>query len=73
MSKAVIAGISRSRSQCGPTRFQHRGGYVLVMLAVSLATLLGLVGLAVDVGRMYIVKSETQSFVDAAAAQTPET
>lgn len=43
------------------------------MLAVSLATLLGLVGLAVDVGRMYIVKSETQSFVDAAAAQTPET
>lgn len=44
-----------------------RRGYVLVMLGTSLATLLGLVGLAVDVGRMYVVKSESQSFADAAS------
>jgi Flp pilus assembly protein TadG len=45
----------------------HRRGYILVMLSLSLVVLLGLVGLAVDVGRVYIAKSEAQSFVDAAA------
>ncbi len=34
---------------------------------ISLVFLLGMVGLAVDVGRMYVAKGEAQSFVDSAA------
>src|SRR5215472_12680282 len=50
----------------------HRGlkskkGYVLILTAVALAVVLGAAGLAVDLGRLYIVRSETQAFVDAAA------
>jgi hypothetical protein len=37
------------------------------MFTLSLFLLLGVCGLAIDVGRMYMVKSETQSFTDAAA------
>jgi len=50
-------------------RSHRRGqrGYVLVMFTLSLFFLLGVCGLAIDVGRMYVVKSEAQAFVDAAA------
>ncbi len=44
-----------------------RRGYILIALMLSLVFLLGMVGLAVDVGRMYVAKGETQSFVDSAA------
>ncbi len=44
-----------------------RRGYVLVAFSLSLFFLLGVVGLGVDIGRMYVAKSEAQSFVDAAA------
>ena len=37
------------------------------MFTLSLFFLLGVCGLAIDIGRMYITKSEAQSFVDAAA------
>jgi len=37
------------------------------MFTLSLFLLLGVSGLAIDIGRMYSIKSETQSFVDAAA------
>jgi uncharacterized membrane protein len=39
----------------------------MVALVVSMVFLLGMVGLAIDLGRMYIAKSEAQSFVDSAA------
>jgi Flp pilus assembly protein TadG len=42
-------------------------GYVLVMFSLSLVLLLGVCGMAIDVGRMYLTKSEAQSFADAAA------
>src|SRR5260370_15382273 len=42
-------------------------GFYLVTLTLALGFLLGAVGLAIDIGRMYIVKSEVQSFVDSAA------
>src|SRR5882724_7135051 len=42
-------------------------GYVLIALSVGLVFILGMAGLAVDIGRMYITKSEAQSFVDSAA------
>jgi Flp pilus assembly protein TadG len=42
-------------------------GYVLIMFSLSLFLLLGVSGLAIDIGRMYVAKSEAQSFTDAAA------
>jgi uncharacterized membrane protein len=42
-------------------------GFVLIVTCVALAVLLGLAGLVIDVGRMYVVKSELQAFADAAS------
>jgi len=44
-----------------------RKGYVLIMTCLALLVIAGIAGLAVDVGRMYIVKSELQSLADSAA------
>ncbi|MGA2600180.1 MAG: pilus assembly protein TadG-related protein [Bryobacteraceae bacterium] len=44
-----------------------RDGYVLIMTCLALLVIAGFAGLAVDVGRMYIVKSELQSLADSAA------
>jgi hypothetical protein len=44
-----------------------RRGFVLVALSLSILFLLGMVGLAIDVGRMYVVRNESQSFCDSAA------
>ncbi|HWR54768.1 MAG TPA: Tad domain-containing protein [Bryobacteraceae bacterium] len=40
---------------------------MLIALSLSIFFLLGMVGLAVDVGRMYVVRNESQSFCDSAA------
>ena len=45
----------------------NRRGYILVATALSLLFLLGVAGLAVDIGRMYITKSEAQAYVDSAS------
>ncbi len=47
----------------------HSGqrGYVLIALSLGLVFILGMAGLAVDIGRMYVTKSEAQSFADSAA------
>ncbi|MCU1339772.1 MAG: hypothetical protein JWO19_5353 [Bryobacterales bacterium] len=42
-------------------------GFSLILLTVSLVVMLGMLGLAVDVGRMFICKNELQAFVDASA------
>ena len=42
-------------------------GFVLIVTAISMTLLLGLAGLGIDVGRMYIIRAELQSFTDAAA------
>lgn len=48
-------------------RQNSRRGFVVIALSLSLAFLVGVVGLAVDIGRMYVAKSEAQAFCDAAA------
>jgi len=48
------------------SRARQRGA-VLVWFALSFLSLIGFIGVAVDVGRMYIVRNEAQSFADAAA------
>ena len=45
----------------------RRRGFVLVTMALTTAGVFGVVGLAVDVGRMFIAKNETQVYCDAAA------
>lgn len=44
----------------------QRGG-VLVMFAVAMVAILAGSGLAIDIGRMYVTRTEAQSFVDALA------
>lgn len=48
-------------------RSARERGYVLVTAAAFAFVLVGALGLVVDVGRMYLLKSELQSRVDAAA------
>ena len=61
-----VSSLGRS-SRHGARLNPGRRGYVLVMLSLGVVFLLGIGGLAIDVGRMYITKSEAQSFVDSAA------
>ncbi|MEK7408293.1 MAG: pilus assembly protein TadG-related protein [Acidobacteriota bacterium] len=44
-----------------------RRGFVLITAGLCSVATLGLLGLAVDLGRVYIVKSEIQAFTDSAA------
>src|SRR5215470_5360025 len=46
---------------------RRRRGYILVATTLSLSFLLGVCGLAIDIGRMYIAKNEAQAYVDSAA------
>jgi Flp pilus assembly protein TadG len=45
----------------------NRRGFVLITMGFTVVALIGVLGLAVDVGRMFIAKNETQAFCDAAA------
>src|ERR1700683_2118088 len=42
-------------------------GFSLMLVAISSFVLIGMMGLAFDAGRMFIVKSEMQTFADASA------
>ena len=48
-------------------RQQRQRGFVLITMTAAAIALLVALGLAVDLGRMFIAKSETQAYVDAAA------
>ncbi len=48
-------------------RQKKRKGGVLVMFAISMVVIIACSGLAVDVGRMYVTRTEAQSFVDSLA------
>jgi Flp pilus assembly protein TadG len=61
------AEIAPSRPSAADAARSSRRGYVLVALSLGLVFILGMAGLAVDVGRMYIAKSEAQSYADSAA------
>ncbi|MCU1236161.1 MAG: hypothetical protein JWP63_4128 [Candidatus Solibacter sp.] len=50
-----------------PCRSTGKRGYILVATALSLPFLLGVGGLAIDIGRMYITKNEAQAYVDSAS------
>src|SRR5690349_24730694 len=46
---------------------RRESGFTLIATAVCLIALIGMLGLAVDLGRVYITKNEAQAFTDAAA------
>ncbi|MEO8129911.1 MAG: pilus assembly protein TadG-related protein [Bryobacteraceae bacterium] len=48
-------------------RRKQQGGYTLVLFSLSLLVMLGMLGLVLDVGRMFIATNELQTYVDAAA------
>src|SRR5690349_15260816 len=48
------------------SRYGERG-YILIATTVSLTFLLGVLGLGIDLGRMYIAKTEAQAYVDSAS------
>jgi hypothetical protein len=48
-------------------RSRSTRGYIMVATALSLPFLLGVTGLAIDIGRMYIAKDEAQAFADSAS------
>jgi Flp pilus assembly protein TadG len=49
------------------TRNNRRKGYVLIATAFGMTVVLGAAGLAVDIGRAYVARSEVQAYADAAS------
>ena len=49
------------------SRRKRQHGMVLMTMAVCAIAMIGAMGLAIDVGHIFIVKNETQAYVDAAA------
>jgi Flp pilus assembly protein TadG len=50
-------------------RPQRRRGFVVVALCFCIAFVVAAVGLSVDLGRLYVVRNEAQTFVDSAALE----
>ena len=49
------------------TKAPRDRGFVLITMTVSAIAIMGALGMAVDVGRAFIAKNETQTFCDSAA------
>jgi hypothetical protein len=48
-------------------RVRSQGGFVLIAMAACMFLLLAMIGMAFDLGRVYIARNEAQVFTDAAA------
>ncbi|GJQ54127.1 MAG: hypothetical protein HKUEN07_06960 [Rhodocyclaceae bacterium] len=62
--KRVSGSLRRNRSHPGCRR---EGGVVAIIVALSLVVLVGFAGLALDLGKLYVAKSELQNSADACA------
>jgi len=51
----------------GANKNRRERGFVLITMAITVIALVGVLGMAVDIGRMFIAKNETQAYCDAAA------
>jgi hypothetical protein len=54
---------------CHPIPARGQKGFSVLLIAASLSVMIAFLGLAVDLGRIYIVKTELQAFVDSAAIE----
>src|SRR5580658_5262565 len=61
-----MVGVCASRVRKARTR-RSQEGFVLIVTAIALTILLALAALGIDIGRMYVIRAELQSFTDAAA------
>ena len=57
----VAVRLSRTRAR------RSQEGFVLIVTSIALTILLALAALGIDIGRMYVIRAELQSFTDAAA------
>ena len=48
-------------------RRHKQSGFVLIIMTAASIAMIGALGLAVDMGRLFIIKNETQAFCDAAS------
>jgi uncharacterized membrane protein len=46
---------------------RSKRGFVLIVTCIALVILMAVAGLGIDLGRMYLIKSELQAFADSAA------
>lgn len=51
----------------GPARRRRQRGAVAIMFGLTLAVLIGFAGLAIDLGRFFVIKTELQNGMDACA------
>jgi Flp pilus assembly protein TadG len=64
----TTAGIASGQShRAGMGRRRRERGAILVWFALGFLVIVGFIGIAVDVGRMYLVRTEGQTYVDAGA------
>lgn len=57
----------KQEAGCRPVCRKNQSGFSLLLIAASGAVMIGMLGLAFDLGRMFIVRNELQTFVDASA------
>src|SRR5438046_2627588 len=55
------------RNPAAGGRDGKQGGFMLITMGVTAVALIGVLGVAVDIGRIFIAKNETQNYCDAAA------
>ena len=55
------------RRACGPSHPRGQRGVVAIVVGLTMAVMLGFVGLAIDGGRLYLTKTELQNAADACA------
>ncbi len=62
-----MSGNSRRLLAAGAERLRPESGQVIAIVAICLVVFIGMVGLVIDVGRLYVVQRQLQTAVDAAA------
>jgi Flp pilus assembly protein TadG len=55
------------RCQPGTSRNGQERGFVLITMGITVIALIAVLGMSIDIGRMFIAKNETQAYCDAAA------
>ena len=65
MCSMSVPSLEKRRN--GNLNIRNERGVVAIMVALSMAVLIGFVGLALDLGKLYVAKTELQNSADACA------
>src|SRR5947207_8875466 len=63
----VVTEENVKRKSRGTGRGSRERGFALIATALGLIAIVGIAGISVDVGRMYIAKNELMAYTDAAS------